>query len=43
MADARPGIAFVEYENESQSGMALDALQGFRIGEAHRMTISFAK
>ena len=26
MAEARPGIAFVEYENDGQSAMARDAL-----------------
>lgn len=39
----RHGIAFVEFENELQSGAAKDALQGFKITPTHAMKISFAK
>ncbi|XP_063234340.1 U1 small nuclear ribonucleoprotein A [Bacillus rossius redtenbacheri] len=39
----RHDIAFVEFENEMQSGAAKDALQGFKITPSHAMKISFAK
>ncbi|KAF5306688.1 hypothetical protein FQR65_LT07243 [Abscondita terminalis] len=39
----RHDIAFVEFENEIQSGAAKDALQGFKITPTHAMKISFAK
>lgn len=39
----RHDIAFVEFENEAQSGAAKDALQGFKITPSHAMKISFAK
>lgn len=39
----RHDIAFVEFENEMQSGAAKDALQGFKITPTHAMKISFAK
>lgn len=39
----RHDIAFVEFENELQSGSAKDALQGFKLTPAHAMKISFAK
>lgn len=39
----RHDIAFVEFENEVQSGAAKDALQGFKITPSHAMKISFAK
>jgi U2 small nuclear ribonucleoprotein B'' len=39
----RHDIAFVEFENEVQSGAAKDALQGFKITQSHAMKISFAK
>jgi len=42
MVEARPGIAFVDFEAEQQSGVALSGLQGFKIG-AHAMSITFAK
>lgn len=39
----RHDIAFVEFENELQSGAAKDSLQGFKITPTHAMKISFAK
>ena len=39
----RHDIAFVEFENELQSGAAKEALQGFKITPSHAMKISFAK
>ncbi|GKV09555.1 hypothetical protein SLEP1_g21039 [Rubroshorea leprosula] len=43
MIEAKPGIAFVEYEDEEQSGVAMQALQGFKIAPQFPMPISFAK
>ncbi|CAA7037952.1 unnamed protein product [Microthlaspi erraticum] len=43
MISAKPGIAFVEYEDEVQSSMAMQALQGFKITPQNPMVISFAK
>ncbi|KAG2439882.1 hypothetical protein HYH02_010512 [Chlamydomonas schloesseri] len=43
MVEARPGIAFVEYENEMQSGTAMQGLQGFKITPTNAMNITFAK
>lgn len=36
MVPQRPGIAFVEYEDEGQAGVAMQGLQGFKLatGEA---------
>ncbi|KAF7995797.1 hypothetical protein HCN44_006904 [Aphidius gifuensis] len=39
----RHDIAFVEFENEIQSGAAKEALQGFKITPSNAMKISFAK
>lgn len=39
----RHDIAFVEFENEHQSGAAKVALNGFKITPTHAMKISFAK
>ncbi|KAM5583057.1 U2 small nuclear ribonucleoprotein B'' [Rosa sericea] len=43
MIDAKPGIAFVEYEDDVQSSMAMQALQGFKVTPQNPMGISFAK
>ncbi len=43
MVEARPGIAFVEYENEMQSGVALNGLQGFKVTPTNAMAITYAK
>lgn len=43
MIDAKPGIAFVEYEDDIQSSVAMQALQGFRITPRNPMAILFAK
>ena len=42
MVEARPGIAFVEFENDMQSSVAMSGLQNFKIGEK-QMAITFAK
>lgn len=43
MVEARPGIAFVEYENEAQSGVAMGGLQSFKVTPQNAMAISYAK
>ncbi|KAK3576202.1 hypothetical protein CHS0354_016030 [Potamilus streckersoni] len=43
LVPGRHDIAFVEFENEVQSGAAKDALQGFKITPSNAMKISFAK
>lgn len=43
MVDARPGIAFVEFENDMQSSVAMSGLQGFKITPQNAMAISYAK
>ena len=40
--ETKPGIAFVEYENEMQSTVAMQALQGFKI-QQNQMLITYAK
>lgn len=40
----RSDIAFVEFDDELQAGMAMSMYQGYKIGDAHSgMTISYAK
>ncbi|XP_024020217.1 U2 small nuclear ribonucleoprotein B'' 2 isoform X1 [Morus notabilis] len=43
MIEAKPGIAFVEFEDDVQSSMAMQALQGFKITPQNPMAITFAK
>jgi len=43
LVPGKKGIAFVEFENEIQSGVAMNGLQGFKITTEHLMVISFAK
>jgi hypothetical protein len=43
LVPGRHDIAFVEFENELQSGSAKDALNGFKITPNNAMKISFAK
>mmetsp|Transcript_32891 Transcript_32891/g.93280 ORF Transcript_32891/g.93280 Transcript_32891/m.93280 type:complete len:229 (+) Transcript_32891:247-933(+) len=43
MVDGRPGIAFVEFETDMQSSVAMSGLQGFKITPTHAMSVSFAK
>ena len=42
MVEARPGIAFVEFENDMQSSVAMSGLQHFKIADK-QMAITFAK
>ena len=41
--EAKPGIAFVDFEDEEQSSMAMQALLGFKITHKNPMIIIFAK
>lgn len=43
MVDAKPGIAFIEYEDDSQSSVAMQDLQGFKISPQNAMVITYAK
>lgn len=43
LVPGRHDIAFVEFETDSQSAAAKDALQGFKITPNNAMKISFAK
>ena len=43
MIAAKPGIAFVEFEDENQSMVAMQALQGFRMSPENPIAISYAK
>ncbi|CAK9175340.1 unnamed protein product [Ilex paraguariensis] len=43
MVEAKPGIAFIEYENEMQSTVAMQGLQGFKITAENPMLITYAK
>ena len=43
MVEARPGIAFVEFENDMQASVAMTGLQAFKITPANAMGISYAK
>ena len=43
MIEAKPGIAFVEFEDENQSMVAMQALQGFRMSPENPIAISYAK
>ncbi len=43
MVEARPGIAFVEFENEAQAAVAMSGLQLFQITPTKAMRISYAK
>jgi len=43
MVDAKPGIAFVEFENDMQASVAMSGLQGFKVTAQHPMKITYAK
>lgn len=43
MTEAKPGIAFVEFEDDVQSSVAMQALQGFKITPQNPMSITYAK
>lgn len=41
--EVKPGIAFVEFEDDDQSSVAMQGLQGFKISPYNPMAISYAK
>lgn len=43
LIEAKPGIAFVDFEDDVQSSMAMQALQGFKITPQNPMIINYAK
>jgi len=43
MIEAKPGIAFVEFEDDMQASIAMQALQGFKITPQNPMAIVYAK
>ena len=43
MVEVRPGIAFVEFENEMQATTALQGLQDFKITPTNAIAITYAK
>jgi len=43
MVSGKSGIAFVEFENEIEAGVAMNGLQHFKIIPTHLMLISYAK
>ncbi|KAG8371541.1 hypothetical protein BUALT_Bualt13G0098600 [Buddleja alternifolia] len=43
MVEAKPGIAFVEFDDDSQSSVAMQDLQGFKITSQNPMAITYAK
>mmetsp|Transcript_8382 Transcript_8382/g.14090 ORF Transcript_8382/g.14090 Transcript_8382/m.14090 type:complete len:249 (+) Transcript_8382:37-783(+) len=43
LVPGKAGIAFVEFENEMQSGVAMNGLQNFKITPTNLMKISYAK
>jgi len=43
MVQGKQGIAFVEFETESEAGVAMNGLQHFKIKPTHLMVISYAK
>ena len=43
MVEAKPGIAFVEFDSETQASVSLSGLQGFKINPTHSMTLTYAK
>ncbi|XP_008782587.1 U2 small nuclear ribonucleoprotein B'' [Phoenix dactylifera] len=43
MIEAKPGIAFVEFGDDMQASIAMQALQGFKITPQNPMAITYAK
>ncbi|KAL5974717.1 hypothetical protein ACLOJK_031387 [Asimina triloba] len=43
MIEAKPGIAFVEFGDDVQASIAMQALQGFKITPQNPMSITYAK
>jgi hypothetical protein len=43
MVDARPGIAFIEFDSDLSSTTAMAGLQGFKITPEKAMQLTYAK
>ncbi len=43
MVEARPGIAFVEFDNDMQASVAMQGLQNFKVTPTNPMNITYAK
>jgi U2 small nuclear ribonucleoprotein B'' len=43
LVPVRPGVAFVEWEDERRAGEAMAAMQGWKVEEGYEMRISYAK
>ena len=43
MVEARPGIAFVDFQTDGQATTALQGLQGFKITPTNALAISYQK
>ena len=43
MVEARPGIAFVDFQTDGQATTALQGLQGFKITPTNALSISYQK
>jgi len=43
LVPGKSGIAFVEFESDTQSGVAMNALQNFKITPQNLMKVSYAK
>ena len=43
LVPGKAGIAFVEFETEAQSGVAMSGLQNFKITPQNLMKVSYAK
>jgi hypothetical protein len=43
MVDARPGIAFIEFDSDLSSTTAMTGLQNFKITPEKAMQLSYAK
>jgi RNA recognition motif. (a.k.a. RRM, RBD, or RNP domain) len=43
MVEAKPGLAFVEYDSEASATQAMQGLQGFVIQAGHALRMSYAK
>lgn len=43
MVDARPGIAFVDFESEPAATSAMEGLDNFNVQAGHALKITYAK
>ena len=43
MVPAKPGIAFVDFDEDANAATALQGLQGFNVTPEHKMQVTYAK